>query len=272
MSARTPDRPADHRPEDLADANLLESIREHARWQEPCERVEEAGMLFVAGPNELPIGYRNCAARVDAKLSAREALDRARDFFARRKRGFSLLIRASRDADIEALLPAAGMKQRSDSPCMLIEHPIPEKQPPDGVHVERFSEERHIRDAVAINAEAYQMNKLPPEEARRYFGVPTRLLSERVIGFVAYRGTQPLSTALLIKSAGAAGVYWVGTALQGQRMGLAGLCTMLVTNAGFAAGTSVVTLQASPFGEPVYLRLGYRTYDRMKWYSHPAAG
>jgi len=27
--------------QDLADANLLEAIREHARWQEPCECIEE---------------------------------------------------------------------------------------------------------------------------------------------------------------------------------------------------------------------------------------
>jgi hypothetical protein len=29
-----------------------------------------------------------------------------------------------------------------------------------------------------------------------------------------------------------------------------------------------VTLQASPYGEPVYLRLGYKIYDHIKWYSH----
>jgi hypothetical protein len=49
---------------------------------------------------------------------------------------------------------------------------------------------------------------------------------------------------------------------------LVSICTALVTNAGFANGASVVTLQASPFGEPVYQRLGYKTYDRLKWFRH----
>jgi hypothetical protein len=60
--------------------------------------------------------------------------------------------------------------------------------------------------------------------------------------------------------------YWVGTATQAQRMGLASVCTTVVTNAGFSEGASVATVQATPFGEPVYQRLGYRTYDRIRWF------
>jgi len=85
-----------------------------------------------------------------------------------------------------------------------------------------------------------------------------------VEGFVAYRDTHPASTALTIFSGEGAGVYWVGTANDARRRGLGELCTRLATNAGFARGAKVVTLQASPFGEPIYKRLGYRTYDRTR--------
>lgn len=254
--------------EDLADANLLESIREHARWQTPCEMVEENGVLYVAGPNAMPIGYRNCAARVDPNINARQVIESAQEFFRRRGRGFSLLIRLSRDKDLEALLPEAGFKQRSDSPCMLIDAPLAAIDPPAGIRIERFTEDRHVRDAVRVNAEAYQANRLPPAEAALYFGKPSELLSSRVEGYVAYRDGEPLSTALTIFSDESAGVYWVGTANAAQRMGLAGICTRRATNAGFARGARVMTLQATPSGEPVYLRLGYRTYDRMRWYGY----
>ena len=40
---------------DLADANLLQAMREHARWQVPCECVEEDGTLMVAGQNHARI-------------------------------------------------------------------------------------------------------------------------------------------------------------------------------------------------------------------------
>lgn len=258
-------------PSDIADANFLESIREHARWQAPCERIEDGGLLLVAGANAFPIGYRNCAARVDRAVPANAVLERAREFFGRRGRGFAVPVCTERDEDFEAVLLSAGLKLRADIPRMLIEQPIPDAPLPADVRVERFEHERQVRDAVDVNAEAYQMNRLPPEEARLFFGRPAELLSSRVTGYVAYRRDQPVSTALTILSGTGAGVYWVGTVASAQRSGLASLCTRLATNAGFARGASVVTLQASPFGEPVYARLGYRTYGRLKWYVQRAA-
>jgi len=58
----------------------------------------------------------------------------------------------------------------------------------------------------------------------------------------------------------------VGTAKHAERQGLAELCTRRATNIGFERGAKLVTLQASPGGEPIYTRLGYRIYDRLRWY------
>jgi predicted GNAT family acetyltransferase len=68
-----------------------------------------------------------------------------------------------------------------------------------------------------------------------------------------------------------AGVYWVGTTGGARRTGHAEACTRRVTNAAFALGARAVTLQASPMGEPIYTRLGYRTFDRLRWYVMPPA-
>lgn len=251
---------------DLADANLIESIREHARWQSPCELVEEDGILLVAGVTDFPGAYKNCVARVDPDVPAREVVERAKDFFRSRNRGFTVFVRASRDDDLEKCMLEEGFVQRSDSPCMLIDAPVPVPALGTGLHVEKFADERHIRDAAAVNAEAYLTLGLPVVETQALFADAARVAARELIGCVVYRDKQPFATALAIKSPGAAGLYWVGTANQAQRMGLASVCTALVTNAGFAGGASVVTLQASPFGEPVYQRLGYRTYDRLKWF------
>lgn len=250
--------------EDLADANYVESVREHARWQSPCELVEEDGLLFVAGPNGFPAAYRNCVVRLDRRVSARELLARARDFFGARARGYTVMTRDSRDADLVAFLSSAGLQPMGDIPCMLIESPLTPPQVPADVRIERFGGVRHVLDAVEINAQAYQAIGLPADQARLYFGRPHELLTPRVEGFVAYRGAQPASTALTLFGAGAAGVYWVGTADAARRRGLAEICTRLATNAGFARGAKVVTLQASQFGEPIYARLGYRIYDRAR--------
>jgi ribosomal protein S18 acetylase RimI-like enzyme len=252
--------------EDLADANLIEAIREHARWQEPCELAEEGGALMMAGSNAFPGAFRNCMARVAPDADPEQVLERARRFFGRRGRGFTVLARESRDRDLEGALRAAGMAPLADAPCMVIEAPFAEARMPPGIRVARFADERQVRDAVEINAEAYQAIKLPAEEARMYFNRPAGLLSPRVVGFVAYEGTQPVATALTILSGAGAGIYWVGTLKRSERKGLGGLCTRLATNAGFAAGARAVALQASPAGEGLYRKLGYRVYDRLRRY------
>jgi ribosomal protein S18 acetylase RimI-like enzyme len=196
-------------------------------------------------------------------VPAATALDRAQQFFLIRKRGFSFILREACDADLEQTLRTAGLQFTGEAPCMLIEAPVAGPRLPAGVRVERFSEPRHVEDAVKVNAEAYQAIKLPSEETRMYFNRPAALLSPRVAGFVAYRDGQPVSTALTICSGESAGVYWVGTASGAQHTGLAETCTRLTTNAGFASGATVVSLQASPFGEPLYRKLGFRTYDRI---------
>lgn len=252
--------------EELADANLIESIREHARWQDPAELVERDGLLLMAGRNDYPGAYRNCVARTDAAVPAEEVLRRAREFFAARGRGFTAWVLTGRDADLEALAVAANMTRVADGPCMLVDAQLDVEQAPAGVHVERFAHEGHVRDAIAINAEAFALLGLPPEEIRAGFPEPARLLSERVVGFVAYDAAGPVATALTILQREAAGIYWVGTVERAQHKGLGGLCTRLAANAGFERAARVVMLQASPFGAPLYANLGFRTYGRARWY------
>lgn len=248
---------------DLADANLVEAIREHARWQAPCECIEADGVLMLAGANALPIAFRNCVVRIDGAVPADRVLERAGPFFGERGRGCAVIVRGSRDGDIEAALRERRLAPMADSPCMLIESPLADPAIPPGIRIEHFDSEQRVMDAVRVNAEAYEAIKLPAEETRVFFGKPAALLSKKIVGFVAYRDAVPVATALTILSGESAGVYWVGTAAHARRAGLGELCTRLATNAGFAGGASVVTLQASPFGEPIYARLGYKTYDRL---------
>lgn len=255
---------------DLADANLLQAIREHARWQSPCELVEQDGVLMMAGANAFPGVFRNCVARTDSRIPAAEVLGRAQSFFSQRGRGFAVLVRDSRDRDLIEALQAEGLTPLGDNPCMLIEVPVAEPVIPAGIRIERFDDVTRVRDAMEISAEAYEALKLPADETRVFFGRPEALLSPQVIGFVAYRDDVPVSTALTILSGEGAGIYWVGTTAVARRSGLGELCTRLATHAGFANGARVVTLQASTYGEPIYQRLGYQTYDRLLRFRFPA--
>jgi predicted GNAT family acetyltransferase len=71
-----------------------------------------------------------------------------------------------------------------------------------------------------------------------------------------------VSGAQVMFSNGIAGVYAVGTAEEARGRGLAELVTRTVTNLAFDLGAPAVTLQASPMGEPIYARMGYRELYR----------
>jgi ribosomal protein S18 acetylase RimI-like enzyme len=253
---------------DLADANLLEAVRLHARWQDPVEAVEHDGLLLIAGSTAFPGGYRNCAVRTDSALDAGSVLQRAQAFFSVRARGFAVIVRSARDADLERLLQEHSLSCVGASPCMLLDKPVREARPPAGVWLESFAGERQVRDAVNINMEAYPLLRLPAEEVAAYFAKPQCLLEDNVSGFVLYRNGRPCSTAITLHSGRASGLYWVGTAADARRQGLAEICVRRATNAGFEHGAQVVTLQASPFGAALYERLGYRSYDTVKFYHH----
>lgn len=256
-------------PEDAADASYLQALREHARWQQPCECIEEDGVLMVTGPNARAMGFRNTVARLDASVAPARMIAQARERFGGMGRGFSVIVRHGRDADIARHLIDEGLAPVVDAPCMLVEQPIDAPVLAEGVRVERIATREHLDDFLAVNEAAYAQLKLPAEETRLYFGRPEELLSPRVVGYIAYRDGVPGAAALNILHAEGSGVYWVGTAPHAQRLGLGEACTRLATNAGFHAGARVVTLQASPFGEPLYRRLGYRTYDRLLQFRVP---
>jgi ribosomal protein S18 acetylase RimI-like enzyme len=256
----------------LADENLIESIREHSRWQEGTECIEESGALLLAAAGRFPGPYLNCMIRTDPNVSAQHVLDHARDFYDSRDRGFILFVRSGQDSDLDDLCQANSLMLLADVPPMTIDEPFQAVDSPDGIRVESFKNEEHVLAAISVNSEAFQLMGITPKIIGRIYGNPSRVLATgNVKGYVLYRGEKPVATASTIFSANGAGIYWVGTIPEAQRSGLGSLCTRLATNAGFQNGASVVTLQASPYGESIYLRLGYKTYDRLKWYLCPKA-
>jgi GNAT superfamily N-acetyltransferase len=256
---------------DIADANLVESVRAFARCQTPCDLIEANGLLLHAGPSRFPASCLNAAIRLDRTLDPHSALAQAREFFASRERGFTFVTRSHCDADLEAVLTAEGLSCDSNSPCMLVDAPVRVPALADGVRIERISTPQHVADFISVSAQAYEAMGLRLAQTQASFSRVDGMLDARIAGFLAYRGIQPVSTALTIFSDGptlGAGIYWVGTVPDARGLGLAEQCTALATNIGFERGARMVTLQASKFGEPIYRRMGYREYDRQSWFRH----
>lgn len=250
------------------DANLVESVREFARWQKGGEIVERDGLLLIAGTTRFPV-VSNAELRLDPQVEPAAVIEAARTYFGPRHRGYTLWIRPEIDMDLEAAAHSAGYAEISSSPWMILERPIAGHDLPAGLEIREATDERGILDARDVNREAYTSLQMPSSEVDAVYGLPHRALNPRCRTWVGYADGMPVATAMLLFTPEVAGVYWVGTIEAARGRGYAAAMTRAVSNAGFTAGARIVTLQASAMGEPIYARLGYRTIGRQKWLLSP---
>jgi ribosomal protein S18 acetylase RimI-like enzyme len=252
--------------ERLSNGNYLESIRIHAGFQNPCEVHDHDGILLVAGASDFPGGYWNAAARDNVSVKPGDLAQAARAFFAPKMRMYSFSVIGKQDGDLEEYLLDNEYEVRFEIPCMSVTKPLPARKLPVGVRVERMSSANHVKDFVEISVLAYATLGLPEVHTRAMFSRPEALFDKDILGLIAYREDEPLATAVVLTTGDCAGLYWIGTRPNAQRLGLGASLTVQSTNMAFDAGAKVVTLQASKFGEPVYARLGFETYDKLRRY------
>lgn len=252
----------------LIDANLVESVREFARWQQGGEIVERDGVLLVAGTTRFPV-VSNAALRLDPEVAPASMLETVFGYFRDRRRGFTIWIRPRIDEDVEAAARGAGFREVSTSPWMALDAPIPDGGAVPGLEIREVKDEAGVLAARDINREAYTALEMPSSEVDAVYGTPRRVLSPPCRTFVGYENGRPVTTAMLLMTHGVAGVYWVGTVAAARGKGYAAAITRAVSHAGFESGARVVTLQASVMGESIYQRLGYRTIGNQKWLLSP---
>jgi ribosomal protein S18 acetylase RimI-like enzyme len=252
--------------ERLSNENYLESIRIHAGFQNPCEVRDRDGILLVAGASSFPGSYWNAAARNSLSVKPKDMDAAARAFFAPKKRMFTFSVIEKQDRDLEEYLRESGYEERFEIPCMSVVKPLPARKAPDGVRIETMTSAQHLKDFIEVSVLAYAMLGLPEVHTRAMFSKPEALLADNILGYIAYRGEEPLSTSVVLQTGEGAGLYWIGTRPNAQRLGLGACLTVHSANEAFAAGAKVVTLQASKLGEPVYQRLGFETYDKLRRY------
>jgi GNAT superfamily N-acetyltransferase len=256
-----PDAPP-HDPEAaLGHRNLIAFNRALTRWGSGGTLEEGNGAVLCAGGTWIPV-VANGAYRSDDALDGAALLARADAFFGALARGFSVKVRDNgEDDDLRLACDAAGLEPfGTPVPQMIRRTPLPEAPGVDGVAVRVVDDEEGLAAFVAVNAEAYGTYGMPAEVLPELFDETVVVLADPAAHFVvARRGAEPLASAMVFESDGVASVQWVGTVPAARGTGLGAFVTTVVTNLAFAHGASSCTLQASPMGAPVYLRLGYET-------------
>lgn len=156
-----------------------------------------------------------------------------------------------------ATLLDAGAAEVGASPVMVIETARMKPWPvPSGFTLETIPADADLADwvrayAPAMNIDAGEVDAMIKAEAARADrpGTLTR--------FAARHGDRIVAVSELYMNDSVAGIYLVATAADYRRRGLGAALTAAAVLHGAERGARLATLQATPLGRPLYLRLGF---------------
>ncbi len=102
----------------LSDLNVLESVRDQARWTTAGEIVESDGVVRAVSATRFPIGTMNCAMLTRKRERDLDALiHELRAFYGARDRGYTIKLCGERDAALERECEKQGMFKASENPA-----------------------------------------------------------------------------------------------------------------------------------------------------------
>jgi ribosomal protein S18 acetylase RimI-like enzyme len=250
----------------LADLNMVEYWCESSRWMPSYEIVQQQDMVLINSASNFPVcnPVFNMATEPDELPEA--FLERAKSFFAKRKPMFSIRLRSHCDQAIIQYCKDNKILLVAEGPGMVLDEPIKKAAVPSGTKLRWVDNAKGVQDFKQVVAEAYQDLGLPKEVSESYFAEAKRVLSPYSFLAVAYLKGEPAGAAMAMLSHGIGGIYWVGTTKKARGVRLGEYCTREVGNAAFELGARKVILQASKFGEPIYLKMGYREITKYPWF------
>jgi ribosomal protein S18 acetylase RimI-like enzyme len=243
-------------------ANYVEFCRELGRWSGTGGAVEERdGLVLWATASDFPVSL-NGVVRLDPSTAPEAVLQTAEEWFGARGRGYTVNVVDGADDDLRRAAEDAGLVVLRDSPQMVCDTPIEGPPPADDVTLVWARSPEQIEAFAELVDTAYQSLGAPAGAIRPTIAAYQRVLEPNMEVVLAVVDGRPVATAMVLLSHGIAGVYYVGTLEAARGRGLGELVTRTVTNRAFDRGVAVVGLQASPMGEPIYRRQGYRTIYR----------
>ncbi|GAC1453613.1 MAG: hypothetical protein PVSMB4_14310 [Ktedonobacterales bacterium] len=173
---------------------------------------------------------------------------------------------SSRPADLPQRLLAHGLVHEEDEPGMALDMlAMNEEFPsPPGLEIRRVDDESGLNAWVAVRL--FGAPEIIPlvQRAQVQLGLGAHLPWRYYLGSVA--GT-PVATAQLFFGAGVAAVHWVVTLREARHQGIGAAMTLAALREARAAGYRIAILTASPDGERIYRRIGFRDYGTISKFS-----
>jgi ribosomal protein S18 acetylase RimI-like enzyme len=196
--------------------------------------------------------FLNGALRTRRDAGGAKLVERAREFFFSRTRGFVIFCWPG-DPELEDAALAAGMFPVMDRyPEMVCRRPIAAID----ADVKQVATVEDALQYWAICDAAYPSLGFPENLFSETFA-PEDLLDERVSAYLGMDEGRPVACASVWTAAGVGFLGWVASRPESRGRGLAAACTTMATNHALSTGVEIVSLQASPMGEDLYRRLGF---------------
>jgi hypothetical protein len=220
----------------------------------PGGEVDDRGdEVLYRDPHPFP--FFSGAMRSHSRPEGAALIERADAWFG--GRAYSVLARErAEDASLEAAAEAAGLRLAAPRyPAMGAERRA-EAPRVEGLAIRAVADEADARAFWGVCAEAYPAIGFPADAFERF--PAATLLHEASAAFIGELDGEPVATAMACVLDDVGFVGWVGTNATVRGRGAGAALTAAATDAAFDRGAKLASLQASPMGEAIYRRLGYR--------------
>jgi GNAT superfamily N-acetyltransferase len=214
----------------------------------------------------VPFRALNAVTAIRLGRDAEAAIVDATGWFSERGMPWRWLLHASsKPADLGERLLAAGLTALSDNPAMGMSLDGFALEPlPAGVTIEQVTDDAGLHRWREVGRRGMELDPIRDEAWWTAHRRPGFAEDAPLVNYVASLDGDAVSVAALFDAAGVAGIYNVATVPEARGRGIGRAVTAAAMAEGARRGLRWAALGASPLGEPVYRRLGFREYGRLR--------
>lgn len=246
-----------------AEANLLHAVKACAAASAGHAISEHDGFLVAA--SGVPIRAFNNVLLTRPLSETSPSLKEVIGRFQSQRLPFRLRVRDDVDGMTERVLLAAGLEREGGIPPLALEPLAVRETGGPGLEIRPVVNELSLRDHVSVVASAFGW----PEPLLGQVFTERLIANEIWSGYTGYVDGRPVATSQLVVEGRVAGVYYVTTLEGHRRRGFGEALTRHAINEGAVRGCDIASLQASPMGQPIYERMGFRTVCYYRSYVLP---